>query len=78
MEEKKNASVLAERLRLLRQERKLTQEQAAKEVGLSPRGYQDYELGRQPNSGALLHIAAFYGVSTDWLLGRTDKREVNR
>ena len=78
MEEKKNDSVLAERLRLLRQERKLTQEQVAKEVGLSARGYQDYELGRQPNSSALLHIAEFYGVSTDWLLGRTDKREVNR
>lgn len=70
--------MLAERLRLLRKERKLRQTDVAKEVGLSLHGYQDCEAQRQPNSGTLLRIAEFYDVSIDWLLGRTEKREVNR
>lgn len=70
--------MLAERLRLLRKEKKLKQSEAAQAVGLSIHGYQDLELGVMPRSGVLLAIAEFYDVSTDWLLGRTDKREVNR
>ena len=40
------------------------------------RGYQDLELGRKPKYDTLLHIADFYGVSVDWLMGRTERREV--
>ena len=31
-----------------------------------------------PNYRSLLQIADFYDVSVDWLMGRTDRREVNR
>lgn len=30
-----------------------------------------------PNYKSLLQIADFYDVSVDWLMGRTDRREVN-
>ena len=50
----------------------------AQAVGLSTRGYQDLELGATPRGDTLLAIGEFYQVSLDWLMGRTDKREVNR
>ena len=70
--------MFAEKIRQLRKERHLTQAQVAKEVGLSARGYQDLELGAKPRYEALLHIADFYDVSVDWLMGRTDNPVVNR
>ena len=45
---------------------------------LSMRGYQDLELGAKPKYDTLLRIAEYYDVSVDWLMGRTEKREVNR
>ena len=70
--------MLAERLRLLRQERKLKQVEVAEAVGLSLHGYQDLEREVIPRGGVLLNLAEFYDVSIDWLMGRTEKREVNR
>ena len=72
----KGEPMFADRIRVLRGERNLTQAEVAKEVGLSPRGYQDLELGRKPKYDTLLSIADFYGVSVDWLMGRTQRREV--
>ena len=70
--------MFSERIRILRDESGLTQAQVATQVGLSTRGYQDLELGATPRGDRLLAIAEFYGVSMDWLMGRTDVREVNR
>ena len=42
------------------------------------RGYQDLELGAKPRYDALLHIADFYDVSVDWLMGRTDNPHAHR
>ena len=70
--------MFSERIRILRSEKHLTQAEVAREVGLSTRGYQDLELGATPRGDTLLAIAEFYGVSIDWLMGRTDIREVNR
>ena len=70
--------MFSEKIRQLRKDRHLTQAEVAKEVGLSARGYQDLELGAKPRYDALLHIADFYGVSVDWLMGRTDNPAVNR
>ena len=68
--------MFSEKIRQLRKERHLTQAEVAKEVGLSARGYQDLELGAKPRYEALLHIADFFDVSVDWLMGRTERREV--
>ena len=70
--------MFAEKIRMLRKEKKLTQAEVAKEVGLSARGYQDLELGAKPGFDNLLHIADFYGVSVDWLMGRTDNPHAHR
>ena len=70
--------MFADKIRALRKERKLTQAEVAREVGLSARGYQDLELGAKPGFDNLLHIADFYDVSVDWLMGRTDNPHAHR
>lgn len=70
--------MFAEKIRALRKERKLSQAEVAKEAGMSARGYQDLELGAKPGFDNLLHIADFFDVSADWLMGRTDIRELKR
>lgn len=68
----------AEKIRMLREERNVTQPVAAAEMGLSMRGYQNLELGTEPRYSSLLRVADYYNVSVDWLMGRTEKREINR
>ena len=70
--------MFSEKIRQLRKDSHLTQAEVAKEVGLSARGYQDLELGAKPRYDALLHIADFYDVSVDWLMGRTDNPHAHR
>lgn len=70
--------MFSEKIRQLRKDRHLTQAEVAKEVGLSARGYQDLELCAKPRYDALLHIADFYDVSVDWLMGRTDNPHAHR
>lgn len=68
-----------ERLIELRQQRGLTQKQVYEAVKMSPVGYQRYEYGdREPAFQKLLALADFYGVSLDYLCGRTDNPEMNR
>ena len=67
------------RIRELRKERKLKQQEMADICGLKIRSYQGYEYGENyPDVPGLVAIAEYFGVSLDYLMGRTDKREVNR
>ena len=67
----------SERLKELRKERKLTQNAMAELCGIKPRTYQDYEYDKSyPMVPGLIFLADFFNVSTDYLLGRTDKREL--
>ncbi len=69
--------IFNERLKLLRIERSYTQETAAKAIGIPPRSYQRLELdGNKTHYDTLLKIADYYGVSVDWLMGRTDVRSI--
>lgn len=71
--------IFNDRLKILRAERGLTQEQAAKAMQIPPRSYQRLEMdGKKTLYDTLITIADFYDVSVDWLMGRTEKREVNR
>lgn len=70
--------MFSEKLRLLRKERGWTQKEAADATGMSYRGIQDLEAGKKPSYDSLMKIADGCHVSVDWLMGRTDKREVNR
>ena len=66
-------SVFSERLVQLRKERGLSQATAAKEIKAAPRAYQNYEYGTaEPRLSTLIRIADFYGVTLDYLAGRTD------
>lgn len=61
------------RIRDLREERDLTQQELAAYLQIHQTAYSDYELGRLNVPAAVLHkLADFYHVSTDYLLGRTD------
>lgn len=65
--------ILAERLRLLRKEKKLSQAEFAKKMDLSTNGYQRYELDeREPTAPVIAAIAEYYHVSADYLLGLSD------
>ena len=51
-------------------ERGVKQNELAKGTGLSPASIHKYLNGAMPGSVELGNIADFFGVSTDWLLGR--------
>lgn len=66
---------LAERLYRLRKERGLTQEDAAKELGVGLRTYCRYEKNeREPTAPVLVQMADFYSVTIDYLVGRSEER----
>ena len=67
--------ILAQRLLELRKSRGLKQEDVAMESGIAYRSYRRYESGeREPTASVLCKLADFYGVSTDYLLGRQTAR----
>ena len=60
----------AERLRALRDQRELNNLQLAKAVGLSHVSIGNFLEGQLPKSEHLHALAGFFGVTTDFLLGR--------
>ena len=67
------------RIRNLREDMDMTQTDMAKNLFISQRTYSYYESGGHViPTDILVRIADFYQVSVDYLLNRTDKREVNR
>lgn len=63
------------RLKELREERKWSMRDAASFLKKSYTTYVNHEKGyREPNSDDLVHYARAYGVSIDYLVGRTDER----
>lgn len=65
--------ILSERLKTLRESRRIYQKEMAELLGLSLRGYQCYESDEsEPKLAALVAIADYYQVSIDYLVGRTD------
>ena len=72
-------ATFAERIKELRKEKRLTQQELAALFHLSLRGYQCYEYGAgYPEVPGLVALADYFGVSLDYLMGRTDVREINR
>ena len=66
---------LYSRIRILRKEKNLKQEEAAKLLDLSISTYCRYERGeRGPDAPVLWRMADLFGVSIDYLVGRTDTR----
>ena len=70
--------ILAERIRKLRKQRKLTQKEMAEIMGCTPNHYQKIEYGKvNIPTTTLAFFADYFNVSTDYLLGRTDDAQAN-
>jgi len=68
--------VLGERLRDLRKNRSMTQEELGKIINVTKVSVSGYENGnRSPDTETLQKIADFFDVSTDYLLGRDDPKD---
>ncbi len=63
-------------LSLLRQEKKISQRKAANDLGVSQALLSHYENSvREPGLSFVVRAADYYGVSADYLLGRTMSRD---
>lgn len=71
--------IFGTRLKAVRQEKGCKQKDMAQLLECSLRHYQSIEAGEiNLPSKKLALLADFFQVSMDWLMGRTDRREVNR
>ena len=60
----------------LREDSDLTQKKIAEYLGIHPNVYRRYEMGvREFPLELIVKLADYYHVSTDYLLGRTDRPE---
>lgn len=67
------------RIKNMREDSDLSQESIAKILNISQRAYSYYETGEHNIPlNILCCLADYYECSVDYLLGRTDKKEVNR
>ena len=69
---------MGEKLKSLRLEKNLTQKQIADRIGLAVSAVSSYESGsRYPSYDVLVKLSRIFHVSTDYLLGITDTRNVD-
>lgn len=63
----------SEKLRSLRKDRGNTQQEIAQILGIDRTTYNKYETGKsEPDYDILGKLADFFGVSTDYLIGRSE------
>ena len=66
-------------LKELRKEKGLSQIAVQMQTGIEQSLISKYENGeRVPPTETLMQLADFYGVSMDYIMGRTDRKEINR
>lgn len=66
-------------LKELQKSKNLKQTDIAEFLGITSRNYQDYEYGKiDPPTSKIIALADYFNVSIDYLVGRTDKPEVNK
>lgn len=64
-----------EALRRFRKELGLRQKDVAEVIGIQTKNYQFYEYGRfSPSVESIIKLSKTYKVSTDYILGLTDKK----
>lgn len=64
-----------DRLIRLRKELNLTQEELAQKIGYTRTAISAWEIGRnEPSNTDTIKLAEYFGVSTDYLLGKSDIR----
>lgn len=61
------------RIRDLREDADLTQDKLVQKLGMHKTTYTNYEQGkREPPFSFIIQLADFYGVSIDYIAGRSD------
>lgn len=76
MEKPYNNSPLGKKLRILRENRSLTQQEVARRIGVDRSTYSYYETGKSmPRLNKLIKLAHYYHVSTDFLLSLGEQTE---
>lgn len=67
------------RLKELRKKRKISQLKLALDLNMNQNSISRYETGeREADYETLLRFADYFGVSLDYLFGRTDNPEINK
>ena len=70
--------MISVRLKELREDLHLRQDQVAQLMGVNKNAISTYENGtREPSLGMLIRLASLYRVSTDYLLGKSNNRTVD-
>jgi len=68
--------LFAERLKELREENNMTQEQLGKLLNVTKQAISSYEKGEnEPSLDTLVKIAEIFNVSLDYLFGRTKQKD---
>ena len=68
-----------QRIQDLRTDADMSQKQLSEILHISQRSYSDYETGsRNIPVEMLIRLANYYDISVDYLVGRTDKKEMNK
>ena len=64
-----------EKLKLLREEKRISQQKLAEHIGTNQQNIHRYEHGfYEPDIGTLILIANFFNTSVDYLIGNTEVR----
>ncbi len=67
--------ILAQRLRQLRAEKRMSRRDVAQHLNVVERTYQRYEENeREPIASVLVQLAELYNVSVDYLVGRSEEK----
>lgn len=75
---KNELAMIAERLKNIRIEKRLSQRMVAEELGISKPIISQYESGqRLPSVPKLIQLSKYYKVSLDYLCGRTETKQIN-
>lgn len=70
---------LGEKIKTLREKKGLYQKDSAEELGVSTSTIGKYETDkRKPDYEVINRIADFFGVTTDWLLGREEENRTEK
>lgn len=70
-----NSNIIAKRLKSLRESKGYKQNFIAEKIGIKSNTLSGYESGtRRPDAEILAKLADIYDVSTDYIIGRTDKK----
>ena len=68
-----------QRIQDLRTDADMSQKQLSEILHISQRSYSHYETGaRNIPVEMLIRLADYYDISVDYLVGRTDKKEMNK